>query len=64
MSVLSLRLPPERHAGFESPGLRARILIVSEYDDQQWRAAAGQAGACGYVLKEDLLEVGALQTPD
>ena len=35
----------------------ARILIVTEYDDQHWRAAARRAGACGYVLKDDLLEV-------
>jgi DNA-binding NarL/FixJ family response regulator len=35
----------------------ARILIVTEYDDPHWRAAAGQAGACGYVLKDDLPEV-------
>ena len=35
----------------------ARILIVTEYDDQHWRAAAKQAGACGYLLKDDLLAV-------
>ena len=35
----------------------ARILIVTEYDDEHWRAAARQAGACGYLLKEDLLAV-------
>jgi DNA-binding NarL/FixJ family response regulator len=35
----------------------ARILIVTEYDDPHWRAAAKQAGACGYLLKDDLLEV-------
>jgi two-component system response regulator DegU len=35
----------------------ARILIVTEYDDQHWRAAAREAGACGYVLKDDLMEV-------
>ena len=35
----------------------ARIVIVTEYDDQHWRAAARQAGACGYLLKDDLLEV-------
>ena len=43
----------------------ARILIVTEYDDQHWRAAARQAGACGYLLKEDLLAVRRrLQTPE
>jgi CheY-like chemotaxis protein len=35
----------------------ARILIVTDYDDAHWRAAATEAGACGYVLKENLLEV-------
>jgi DNA-binding NarL/FixJ family response regulator len=35
----------------------ARILIVTEYDDPHWRAAALRAGARGYVLKDDLLEV-------
>lgn len=35
----------------------ARILIVTNYNDAMLRAAAVQAGACGYVLKENLLEV-------
>lgn len=35
----------------------ARILIVSTYGDEPLRAAARTAGACGYVLKENLLEV-------
>jgi CheY-like chemotaxis protein len=35
----------------------ARIIIVTQYDDPYWRAAASQAGACGYVLKENLLEL-------
>jgi CheY-like chemotaxis protein len=35
----------------------ARIIIVTQYDDPHWRAAATQAGACGYVLKENLLAV-------
>ena len=35
----------------------ARILIVSDYGDERLRAAARAAGACGYVLKENLLEV-------
>jgi CheY-like chemotaxis protein len=35
----------------------ARVLIVTDYDDAHWRAAANEAGACGYVLKENLLEV-------
>ena len=35
----------------------ARIIIVTQYDDPHWRAAASRAGACGYVLKENLLEL-------
>ena len=35
----------------------ARILIVTDYDDVHWRAAASDAGACGYVLKENLLDI-------
>ena len=41
----------------------ARILIVTDYDDAHWRKAALEAGACGYVLKEDLLEVRRLLEP-
>jgi CheY-like chemotaxis protein len=32
----------------------ARIVIVTQYDDADLRAEAAAAGACGYVLKEDL----------
>ena len=35
----------------------ARIIIVSHYDDKHLRAAARAAGACGYVLKENLFEL-------
>ena len=35
----------------------ARILIVTDYGDQPLRAAAAEAGARGYVLKENLLDV-------
>jgi DNA-binding NarL/FixJ family response regulator len=35
----------------------ARVLIVTSYDDGHWRAAAIKAGACGYVLKDNLLDV-------
>ena len=35
----------------------ARVLIVADYDDVHWRAAAIEAGACGYVLKDNLLDV-------
>jgi CheY-like chemotaxis protein len=35
----------------------AQIIIVTQYADQHWRTAATEAGACGYVLKENLLEL-------
>jgi CheY-like chemotaxis protein len=35
----------------------ARVLIVTAYDDAHCRAAAIEAGACGYVLKDNLLDV-------
>jgi len=41
----------------------ARVLIVTDYDDVHWRAAAAGAGACGYVLKDNLLEVRRLLDP-
>lgn len=33
----------------------ARIMILTQHDDSHLRSAAVQAGACGYILKEDLL---------
>jgi CheY-like chemotaxis protein len=43
----------------------ARIIIVTGYDDARLRAAAQKAGACGYVHKENLLELRQMlkQTP-
>ena len=35
----------------------ARVLIVSNYDDTDLRAAARAAGACGYIVKENLLNL-------
>ncbi len=32
----------------------ARIVIVTQYDDADLRAEAAAAGACAYVLKDDL----------
>jgi DNA-binding NarL/FixJ family response regulator len=41
----------------------AKIIIVTNYDEKDLREEASQAGACGYVLKENLLDVlGLLQT--
>jgi len=38
----------------------ARVLIVTTYDDPALREAARLAGACGYVLKENLPELRSL----
>jgi len=35
----------------------ARIVIVTEYDNADWRTEASAAGACEYILKENLLEL-------
>ena len=35
----------------------ARIVIVTEYDDPDWRQEARDAGACAYVLKDNLPEM-------
>jgi CheY-like chemotaxis protein len=42
----------------------ARVIIVTDYDQPDLREAAHQAGASGYVVKENLLElVGLLGRP-
>jgi two-component system response regulator DegU len=35
----------------------ARVLIVTDYDDDALRKAARDAGACAYVLKQNLLDL-------
>jgi CheY-like chemotaxis protein len=35
----------------------AKIIIVTGYDEAELRWAAREAGACGYVLKENLIEL-------
>jgi len=35
----------------------ARVVIVTNYDDETLREEALRAGACDYILKENLLEV-------
>jgi DNA-binding NarL/FixJ family response regulator len=32
----------------------AKILIVTSYDDDELKAMAHKAGACGYLLKDDI----------
>lgn len=36
---------------------KARVVILTDYDDDDLRTAAKQAGACGYALKQDLSEL-------
>jgi CheY-like chemotaxis protein len=36
---------------------QAKIMIVTDYDDDELREAARHAGACEYVIKENLLEL-------
>lgn len=35
----------------------ARVVMVTDYDDEDLRAAAREAGACGYALKQNLTEL-------
>jgi DNA-binding NarL/FixJ family response regulator len=49
--------------GIEAAGLilgadpGARVVMVTDYDGEELREAARAAGACGYVLKENLFEL-------
>lgn len=38
----------------------ARVIIVTKHNDEATRAAAFQHGACGFVAKDNLLELRAL----
>lgn len=38
----------------------AQIVMVTQYDDRELRAAASAAGVSGYVLKDDLLSLRSL----
>ena len=35
----------------------ARVIVVTGHNDEPLRGAAREAGACGYVLKENLLAI-------
>jgi CheY-like chemotaxis protein len=35
----------------------AKVVMVTDYDDEDLRCAASDAGACGYTLKQDLSEL-------
>jgi DNA-binding NarL/FixJ family response regulator len=39
---------------------RARIIIITEHGEEEYRRAAYAVGACGFVLKDNLLELPAL----
>ncbi len=38
----------------------ARIVIVTDYDDEQLRTAANHAGACAYAIKHNLTDLAQL----
>jgi two-component system response regulator DegU len=38
----------------------ARVVIVTDYDDEELRAAVSEVGACGYALKQNLPELASL----
>jgi CheY-like chemotaxis protein len=38
----------------------ARIVMVTDYDEEEIRVAASEAGACGYALKQDLTTLATL----
>jgi DNA-binding NarL/FixJ family response regulator len=38
----------------------ARVVMVTDYDDEDLRKAASEAGACGYVAKQNLTEISRL----
>ena len=38
----------------------ARVFMVTDYDDDEVRSAASEAGACGYALKQNLTELDTL----
>ena len=39
---------------------KAKIVIVTDYDDDDVRSAASEAGASGYILKQNLTELAQL----
>ena len=43
---------------------QARLAVINDDDDARLRVAARRAGACGYVLKENLFEVQRLLASD
>jgi DNA-binding NarL/FixJ family response regulator len=35
----------------------ARVVVVTDYDDEDLRIAASEAGACGYALKQNMTDL-------
>lgn len=56
--LMDIRMPrmdglaATRHIRQSDPS--ARVLMVTDYDDDELRKAAREAGACGYAVKQDL----------
>lgn len=42
----------------------AKIVIVTNFDDSEFRDSARRAGACNYVLKENLFDIRRILTGD
>ena len=42
----------------------AKIMIVTDYNDADLRRAARDAGACEYIVKENLLDIGDVLAKD
>ena len=42
----------------------ARIAIVTNFDDKEYRTAAKEAGAQAYILKEELIKLREMCIPD
>ena len=64
--LMDLRMKPldglRATAEIKSRWPQTRIVIVSQHDEPELRVAAARAGACAYVLKEDLYELPGLLT--
>jgi len=59
--LMDLRMKPidglRATAAIKARWPETRVIIVTQYDDAELRAEALRAGACAYVLKENLHEL-------
>ncbi len=64
--LMDLRMKPgdglQATAQIKAQAPAARVVIVSQHDDPELRKAAAQAGACAYVLKDNLYELPGILT--